>query len=429
MRSDDLAWLTAAETGPLLAAGELRAADIIAAQLQRIARLNPALGAYVHVDPEAVVGTGPLAGRGVAVKDTQPVQGMPWTYGSPRYRARVADHDALSVSRLRRSGATILGKTNIPELAAAVGTTNPVFPPTHNPWRPGITPGGSSGGSGAAVAAGLCTFATGDDMGGSIRIPAGCCGVAGLRPSRGLVAEEEPDPTGLSVRGPLARSVADLRLALEFLADQRPPAVVAFRPLHIGVVGQPRRPIAPDCAAACERAVHTLRRLGHALEDVEWEPEAFSRAYQVVRPASVAAQPGEPPQYGEAAARLISAGRRLALTDYMSALRAGLAAGATLRERLTGFDALLTPTLGQPPMAIEAVPAFLSDQWSDYTQFMLPVSFAGLPAVSVPAGLAAGLPVGVQLIGSFGQDWALLDLAESLEAEDGFGFIRPPDIG
>ncbi|MGI8563705.1 MAG: amidase [Candidatus Dormibacter sp.] len=429
MTKQELAWLTATEIRSLLAAGEIQSGDVVAAHLERIAGLNPALAAYVHVDPLAASGAGLLAGTSVAVKDTQPVTGMPWTHGSPRYSARVADHDAIAVSRLRRQGAAILGKSNLPELAAAVGTTNPLFPPAHNPWRHGITPGGSSGGSGAAVAAGLCTFATGDDMGGSIRIPSACCGVVGLRPSRGLVADEQPDPTGLSVQGPLARSVADLRLVLAFLAAPQVPPNAASRPLRIGVVRQSSRPIAPECAAACNRAALALSGLGHELGEVDWDPETFARAYQVVRPASVASQPGDPSEYGESAGRLIAAGRRLALTDYLSALESGLAAGAALREQLTRWDAILSPTLGRLPMAIEAVPTFLSAEWSEYTQFVLPVSFAGLPAVSVPAGFADGLPVGVQLIGGFGQDWALLDLAQSLEAEDGFGFVRPPDIG
>lgn len=429
MTKQELAWLTATEIRSLLAAGDIQSGDVVAAHLERIARLNPALAAYVHVDPLAAPGAGLLAGTSVAVKDTQPVTGMPWTHGSPRYSARVADHDAIAVSRLRRQGAAILGKSNLPELAAAVGTTNPLFPPAHNPWRPGITPGGSSGGSGAAVAAGLCTFATGDDMGGSIRIPSACCGVVGIRPSRGLVTEEKPDPTGLSVQGPLARSVADLRLVLGVLAAPQLAPPAASRAARIGVVRHSSRAIAAECAGACERAAQVLSRLGHELGELSWEPEPFASAYQVVRPASVATEPGDPSEYGESAGRLIAAGRRLALTGYLSALQSGLAAGAALREQLGRWDALLTPTLGQLPMAIEAVPPFLSAEWSEYTQFVLPVSFAGLPAVSVPAGFAGGLPVGVQLIGGLGQDWELLDVAESLEAQEGFGFVRPAELG
>ena len=192
--------------------------DPVAEHLARIERLDPKVHAFIHVDPAARAGEGPLAGLTLGVKDTQPVAGMPWTYGSVKFRDRVADADAIPVARARAAGAAVLGKTNLPELAASVGTVNELFPATENPWRPGWSPGGSSGGSGAAVAAGLCSAAFGDDMGGSIRIPASCCGVVGLRPSPGRVPTELPDPTRLSVRGPLAASVAGVRLLFSVMA-------------------------------------------------------------------------------------------------------------------------------------------------------------------------------------------------------------------
>src|SRR5205807_4311699 len=125
---------------------------------------------------------------------------------------RIAEEDAVPVARARAAGMAVLGKTNIPELAAAIGTTNTLFPATQNPWREGITPGGSSGGSAAAVAAGLCTVALGGDTGGSIRIPASCCGVVGLRPTPDRIPCEEVDATVLQSRGPMTRSVSDTRL-------------------------------------------------------------------------------------------------------------------------------------------------------------------------------------------------------------------------
>jgi amidase len=155
-----------------------------------------------------------------------------------------------------------------------------------------------------------------------------------------------------------------------------------------------------------------------------------ARAYQVVRPASVAIMPDAPEDYGEAAGRLIAAGRRLGVREYLEALRAGLDAARPVHRALDDHDAILTPTLGLPPMPIVEVPPFLGDAWCAYTQFVLPVSFAGLPAVSVPAGLADGLadglPVGVQVVGRPLGEWALLDLAEQLEGAEGFGFQPPP---
>src|SRR5207253_5525720 len=134
-----------------------------------------------------------------------------WTDGSAVWRDRIADQDDIAVARVRAAGAAILGKTNLPELAAAVGTTNAIFPATNNPWREGITPGGSSGGSAAAVAAGMATVGIGEDMGGSVRIPASCCGVVGLRPTPDRIPCEMVDAAGLSSRRTLGRSVADVR--------------------------------------------------------------------------------------------------------------------------------------------------------------------------------------------------------------------------
>jgi amidase/aspartyl-tRNA(Asn)/glutamyl-tRNA(Gln) amidotransferase subunit A len=304
---------------------------------------------------------------------------------------------------------------------------NELFPPTHNPWREGITPGGSSGGSAAAVAAGLCTVAFGDDMGGSIRIPSSCCGVAGLRPSRGTVPTELPDPVGLSCRGPLARSVADLRLGLAIMAGTEPPAGAEPRALRVAVVRRGPVPADSACEAARERAERALEAAGHTLHEVAWDPVPVAHAYQVVRPASVAIMPGEPEGYGEAAAGLIAAGRRLTAREFLEALRSGLDAARLVHRALDDHDAILTPTLGRLPMPIGEVPLFLGEAWCAYTQFVLPVSFAGVPAVSVPAGLAGGLPVGVQLVGAVGGEWALLDLAEQLERADGLGFRPPPD--
>src|SRR5215471_19459508 len=224
MHTDRVAWLTATEITAAVRAGHLDRQDVVDCHLDRIRRLDPRLGAFVHVSDSASAGGGPLGAVTIGVKDTQPVAGMPWTYGSGRWRYRIAESDAIVVANARAAGAAIVGKTNTPELGASVGTVNELFPPTQNPWKAGWTPGGSSGGSSAAVAAGLCTIAFGDDMGGSIRIPASCCGIAGLRPSQGLVPTELADPVALSCRGPLARAVADLRLALGVMIDAAVPA-------------------------------------------------------------------------------------------------------------------------------------------------------------------------------------------------------------
>ena len=426
MPDDRLAWLTATDIRREVAAGALDPAAVLEALRGRIAEHDVRTHAYVFIVDSPEAGAGPLAGVGLGIKDTQPVAGLPWTYGARRWRDRVAEQDAIPVARARAAGATVLGKTNTPELAASIGTVNEIFPPTENPWRPGWTPGGSSGGSGAAVAAGLCPAAFGDDMGGSIRIPASCNGVLGLRPSVGSVADERAEPTRLSVRGPLARSVADLRLLYEVMSGRAPGPGGAGR-LRIGVVEDTPLGLDPGPRDAVRRAADALASEGHDLVPMAWDPEPVAAAYRTVRPASVSNQPGEPGDYGEAVRPLIERGRSLSAREYLAARAAGEEAARPLRDALAGrLGAILTPTLGLLPMAIGDVPRFLGEGYDRYTQFVLPVSFAGLPAVSVPAGLVDGLPVGVQLVGRELGDWALLDLAEELEAAEGFGFQRPP---
>jgi len=225
---------------------------VVRAHLQAIDRFDPEVHAYVYVDRSARTSNGQMAGVTLAVKDNLPVKGMPWTDGSAVWRDRVPDYDTIAVARARSAGAAILGKTNLPELAAAVGTTNAIFPATNNPWRSGITPGGSSGGSAAAVAAGMATVAMGTDMGGSIRIPASCCGVVGLRPSPDRVPSEIVDPAGLSVVAPLGRTVRDVKL-LYSVMSQASESTQAARSFRIGMAGATALGMEDACAEACRR--------------------------------------------------------------------------------------------------------------------------------------------------------------------------------
>src|SRR5712692_708568 len=212
MNEDAWNWLSAVEIVRLVGAGDLDPQAVVGAHLAAIDRLDSRIHAYIYVDRDARASPGAYAGVTLAVKDSQPVAGMPYTYGTPSWRDRVAEEDAVPVARARSAGMAILGKTNLPELAASIGTVNTLFPPTNSPWREGITPGGSSGGSGAAVASGMATVALGGDTGGSIRIPASCCGVVGLRPTPDRVPSEEVDATVMQSRGPMTRTVADARL-------------------------------------------------------------------------------------------------------------------------------------------------------------------------------------------------------------------------
>jgi amidase len=403
---------------------------VVRAHLAAIERLDPRIHAYVHVDRNARAGAGPMSGMTLAVKDNLPVAGMPWTDGSAVWRDRVPDADTVPVARARAAGAAILGKTNLPELAAAVGCTNAIFPATNNPFRTGITPGGSSGGSAAAVAAGMATVGMGTDMGGSIRIPASCCGVVGLRPSPDRVPCEIVDPAGLSVVAPLGRTVRDVKLLFSVMADSALPQKTPMaKGLRIGVADTTELGMDAACSDACRRAGDAFESAGFRVERIAWESEAVATGYGVVRRASMASFPADPQLFAPGIRKLVEQGRALSALDYFGAYERATNAAyrVVVKPLLRDFDFLLTPTLGLVPMAIEAVPPFLSETYGRYIQFVLPVSFAHTPAVSVPAGLHDGLPVGVQLVAPSGREWQLLGLAEQLEAMPGFGFQRPRD--
>ncbi|HEY0830300.1 MAG TPA: amidase [Candidatus Dormibacteraeota bacterium] len=419
-------WLSAEEAARRVRARELDPQEVVKAHLDAIDRFNSRIHAYIHVDQNARS----TSGVTLAVKDSQPVAGMPYTYGTPSWRDRIATEDAVAVARARSAGMAVLGKTNLPGLAAAIGTTNTLFPATHNPWREGITPGGSSGGSGAAVAAGMASVALGGDTGGSIRIPASCCGVVGLRPTPDRIPSEEVDPTVMQSRGPMTRTVADARLVFSVMTATAPDGAAPKSKLLIGMADSSSLGADPACQAACRRAATALEKAGHEVEEIKWDPEPVARGYGIVRRASMASFPADLSTFGPGIQNLAAQGRGLTAMDYFHAFESATqAANSNVGSPLqTRYDFLLTPTLGLLPMAIEKVPPFLGDEWARYVQFVLPVSFARVPAISIPAGIHDGLPVGVQVVGRFAQEYELLDFAEQLESMPGFGFQRPPGL-
>lgn len=426
---DDLPFLNATEVARRVNAGDLDPQAVVEAHQRRISERNPELNAFIDLarDPKANR-EGPLAGCSAGAKESWQVEGLSWTWSSPKFKGQKARKDSQAVARLTQAGAAILGKTNAPELVASVGTVSPLFGATHNPWQKGITPGGSSGGSGAAVAAGLCTFATGDDLGGSIRMPASCCGVVGFRPSPGRVPDDIGDPTGFNSRGPLTRSVADARLVYQVLAASRGAHVLARdRPPRLLVVDETPIGVHPAPQAAVRKAAEALAGQGWEIERYGgWDPLPVALSYKTVRRVSLGVWPGEIDEYSPAVRQLMAEGRRISATEYWQAHEDGLTAAAKLRSKLEeGWDAFLTPTLGLLPMKHEDVPAFLGEAWNQHVQFVLPVGYSKLPSISIPAGQSLGLPTGVMLVAR--EELELLDLAEQLEALTGFGYERPPE--
>lgn len=381
-----------------------------------LARADAGLRAFVDFDSGAAFGTGPLAGVRVGIKSNIAVRGLPWTAGMGTRRDVIAAEDAPVTARLRAAGAAILGTLNMHEAALGATTDNPFFGRTMNPHRAGFTPGGSSGGSGAAVAAGLVDLALGTDTLGSVRIPAAYCGVYGLKPTNGLLPAggfHQLNPT-LDCIGPLARSMAMLARGFEILAPEAPPERPAL--------------------------VRLLCLEGHGGVSVEPAVEASFKAAlgALGLPVSMLRLPAPPGEIRRAAlaetGRLLAAGVAGApagevspqLAQLLGALQ-GLPTAPTLlaetRAALVGAlgaDAvLLMPTAPQAAFAHGARPPASQ---ADFTGLG---NVAGLPALAVPSGFdAQGLPVSVQLVAPAGRDRALLALGTLLDSR--LSAFRPP---
>jgi aspartyl-tRNA(Asn)/glutamyl-tRNA(Gln) amidotransferase subunit A len=379
--------------------------------------------AFLHVAAQAGTG-GPVVG----VKDVIDVAGMPTTAAS-RILDRLPEQDADCVARLRAAGATIVGKLNTHEFAFGALTNSPHFGPVLNPWNPAHTCGGSSGGSGAAVAAGLVDVALGTDTAGSIRIPSAFCGVTGIRPSVGLVSTAGVFPTAptLDTVGPLARSAAECRQILEILAGrslERPAG-----DLRIGVVTRLFEEADPEVAAACEAALGELPgRLQPVtiplLEEIAtitqliMLPEATAMHLPWLRTRLA--------DYGADVRARLLAGLFLPPTAHATGLRARRWVREEYERALGGFDVLVAPAMPITAPRLDAVPP-------DYRLLVMPynspAALLGLPVVVAPAGFVDGLPVGLALTGRRGEDGLPLALAQEFQERTDWHLRNPVDAG
>lgn len=379
-------------------------------------------GAFVDLDPAAHGGEGPLAGLTVGVKSNIMVKGLPWTGGMGLYRDRIASRDAECVARLRHAGAAILGTVNMHEAALGAHTDNAFYGRTHNPHRHDYTPGGSSGGSGAAVAAGLCDIALGTDTMGSVRIPAAYCGVYGLKPSHGGISEDglaylEPS---LDCIGPLARDLDVLERAWTVLANNPGEQVPLARALVLK--GQGGVAVEPAVEAGFEAAV---RALGLPVEALEL-PERLTDVRMAGLVAAghwLIADLG--PDYRDDNPGLSDELKFiLKITAGMEQQPRVLArTRAALGEALGADGVLIMPTA--PQVAFAHGTRAPSNQ-ADFTCL---ANVAGLPAISLPAGWSEdGLPVGVQLVGPAGTERSLIALARQIDNQLQ-AYRRPPNFG
>jgi amidase len=447
---------------------ELSCVEVMEAHLGRIEAVNPALNAIVTLDAELALrkaaaadraGGGdraPLHGLPIAVKDLEDTAGMRTTYGSTIHRDHVPTEDSLVVARLRRAGAIVIGKTNTPEFGAGSQTFNAVFGQTRNPYDLARTPGGSSGGAAAAVAAGMLPLADGSDLGASIRNPASFCNLVGLRPSPGRVPDVSApyawSPMG--VHGPLARTVEDAALLLRAMAgpDPRAPLSLADSPdtLVLGSATDPRGariawsrnlgdlPVDAEVTAVLEDSRAALEAMGCIVEEIEPDLAAADEAFEVLRALS----------YAHAFGALLETRREELKETIVWNARVGLSlTGARvaqalalqtemfhrMRALLERYDALALPVSQVAPFPVEQewVGEIAGVPMGSYVEWMRScsrITVTAHPAMSIPAGFTPrGLPVGLQLVGRHRGERDLLRLAAAIEQATAVG-RRAPDL-
>lgn len=442
MSSDDAAPPTAVEIAAAVRRGHRTARQEVEASLERIEAGDGRLGAFQQVRVFAALREAddvdarpdrdslPLAGVPIAIKDNVPVTGEPMRNGSLATDPAPQPQDHEIVRRLRGAGAVVIGLTRVPELCIFAATDS-AYGLTRNPWAPGRTPGGSSGGSAAAVAAGMVPIAHGNDGMGSIRIPAACCGLVGLKPGSGVVPSDLGNGSwfGMAENGPLATTVADAALMFAVLADQPDAAEVGTPPtLRVGVstkVPATGVPLNRHWAAAVRETADLLRESGHVVRQADPGYPATLALTEVVRWAAGteydAQLVADRSRFAKRTRRHAAVGRAV--------LRAGLlrdagrdAWRARAERYFAAHDVLVTPALAQPPIAARywSRRGWLVNLLSNtrYAPFAAPWNVLGWPAMAVPAGLSPdGAPLSVQLVGRPGTETTLLALAGQLEQQ------------
>jgi amidase len=455
----DLCATPAVGLARLIRAGELSATELLAAVLARIHEVNPAVNAIVTLAAEQAAAVavgldeqaarssfaGPLHGLPIAVKDLAETAGIRTTFGSPVFASFVPSFDAPHVALLKQAGAVVIGKTNTPEFGAGSQTFNPVFGPTRNPYDTRLTPGGSSGGAAAAVAARMIPFADGSDLAASVRNPAAFCGLVGLRTTPGLVPADVLDPLG--VIGPIARTAPDAALLLagmcgtdpglplarpdrpaDFL-DLRPAALRGLRVAWTSDLGD--LPVQPDVRAVLGSCRGLLEEAGCAVTDAAPALSDADEVFQVLRAARMAGMApllrAHREQVKATLAWNIEKGIALG-GEQVAAARAGQ---AEIFQRVRSFladgpyDVLALPTAQVVPFPVEQewVTEINGEPMATYIDWMRScsrITVSAHPAVTVPAGLTpsgpdtAALPVGLQLVGRYGADRRLLEIAAAV---------------
>jgi len=469
----DLARLDATAQADLVRRGELTPLELVDAAIARIERLNPELNAVVTPTFERArdaargdLPDGPFRGVPFLLKDLSAAwAGVRMTSGSAFLRDFVAPVDSVLVERYRAAGLVFLGKTNCPEFGFLPTTEPRLFGPTRNPWDPERTPGGSSGGAAAAVASGMVPFAHGNDGGGSIRIPASCCGLVGLKPTRARITQAPllgDVMGGLVVDHALARSVRDSAALLDATAGPAPgdPYVAPppARPYLEEVGADPGRlriawsatnpigaPVHADCARAVEDAAALCAELGHEVEEAAPELdgallyESFlavwlaGHAWGIDGMARATGRTPAPEELEPLSWALHRIGREVRAPDYLLAVTALQRIARVVAGFFAAHDVWLSPTLAQPPVPLGTLDPGSTDALdvfraaSEFVPFTPLFNATGQPAVSLPLHWSPeGLPIGVQLVARYGDEATLLRLAARLEEARPWADRLPP---
>jgi amidase len=472
--SNDLMFRSATELAALVRSGEVTSRELVEASYSTIGRLNDELNVFVTLCEDRALAEAdavqsgddrPLAGVPIAIKDLGPfTEGIRTTFGTRLLGEFTPDHDSALVRRIRAAGAIIVGKTNTPEFGLVPVTEPERFGPARNPWNTNHTTGGSSGGSAGAVASGMVPIGHANDGGGSIRIPASCCGLVGLKPSRGRVSMG-PDFAelvgGIGIDGLVSRTVSDTATVLDIISgyetgdpywapDPSAPFIQAVdrTPGKLRVAWSTRAPndaaVHPECEAAAREVVESLESLGHEVtEDApDWFDDSYVPNFLAIWAAGLSSQlmeiehlmGGLDLNMVEPLSReLYEQGKTISaaqLVVMLNQLRA-------LSRRIIGFwdnyDVFVTPTLAQLPLEIGALQpgpgepaAIMMEKSAEFTPFTPIFNVTGQPAISLPTHMSAdGLPVGVQLVGPPIGEELLLSVSAQLEAAAPWKDRRP----
>ena len=446
-------WISASELRELVIKREVSPREVADFFIARTEKLNPRLGAFMTIAPQHAAADAeriakmspeqarqcPLYGVAYSLKDLTWTKDLRTTMGSKNYENFIPPVDTDYVVKLRNAGGILLGKTATPEFGGRPTTEGGLCPPARNPWNLAHTAGGSSGGAAAAVAAGLGPLAEGSDGGGSIRIPSACCGVVGLKPSRGRISYSPIAGeawAGFATSGSIGRTVKDVAIMLDVMhgptigdpywapapATTFEAAVLAPpRKLRIGMIAKTSTAkVDPETVAALESAAKTFESMGHRVEPLDVDPAAIlADAVSRLIVAGVASTPVENPELMDPVVRATwQAGQNVTASEYINVVMQMHNLAREVIQKLHPYDAIITPTLSRPAVKLGSLPSSPEkfEELFEWLPFTFPFNATGQPAFSLPNGFSKdGLPIGLQIVGRPADELTIIGLAAQFE--------------